>query len=278
MKNFAKGILSILFITFLLSAGVVLLLGTASWLFDMRFVTKQNRSELIDGDMSFNLLATAFLLFCAGAVWVLIDIKRVWGVVKSYPIISIISVGFIILVAIPVKQISDVYANGGPLPNAVTTRNHEQVKHLLATEEFDQEVLDRQLQRALNEGYLEIAATMIENGADIHWRSEHGTTLLDHATSFGKAESLQFLLEQGLDPNQISGSGSTPLSNLISNRQLHVRIPEDELEAQICEMVDLLLAAGADPTLGKSFGSNPIEAARRNGYDQVVQKLVSGQK
>jgi ankyrin repeat protein len=86
---------------------------------------------------------------------------------------------------------------------------------------------------AFARGHIDIARALIEQGADIHARSNSGFTPLLFATRHGDLEGVRFLLAQGADVNETARDGSSVLH--VATVRAHV------------ELAELLLARGADP-------------------------------
>jgi ankyrin repeat protein len=86
---------------------------------------------------------------------------------------------------------------------------------------------------AFARGHIDIARALIEQGADIHARSDSGFTPLLFAARHGDLEAVRLLLAQGADVNEMAEDGSSVLH--VATVRAHV------------ELAELLLARGADP-------------------------------
>lgn len=96
---------------------------------------------------------------------------------------------------------------------------------------------------------------LIEAGADASTRNRAGQTALFDAVAAQSAPALQALLEAGADPNLADASGARPL-----DQALHRRV----------ELVDMLLAKGADP----NNPNNPLVTATRYGKGPAALRLL----
>ncbi|WP_052848777.1 ankyrin repeat domain-containing protein [Streptomyces avicenniae] len=107
-----------------------------------------------------------------------------------------------------------------------------------------------------------IAAMLIDAGIDVDQATSHGQTPLSHAASRGTAEITRLLLATGrvaLDSHD--QDGLTPLH--YASRHGFV------------EPVELLLAAGADPGSRENFGFTPLHEAAENGHAEVARALLA---
>jgi uncharacterized protein len=112
-------------------------------------------------------------------------------------------------------------------------------------------------------GVLDRLTALLADGADPNAFSADGFTALHFAAFFGKPEAARLLLERGADVNP-RGRGwmtGTPLHSAASGRHVNV--------------VDILLAAGADPDARQSGGWTPLHAGAHNGDVATVALMVT---
>jgi ankyrin repeat protein len=83
---------------------------------------------------------------------------------------------------------------------------------------------------------VELFLYLVERGADLNISTRNKTTLL-HEAAFHSPAILEYLINKGVDVNAKDVHGSTPLHNAMSKKA-----------------VELLLAAGADPTVRDNEG------------------------
>ena len=110
-------------------------------------------------------------------------------------------------------------------------------------------------------GQLEIARYLAAKGANIHAPASNGTgyNALTAAVTAGRTETVQWLLEQGLDPNYHYGPAYTPLLSAAANG--HV------------EILKLLLVHGADPNATANDGKSALALATERNHPQAADLL-----
>lgn len=112
---------------------------------------------------------------------------------------------------------------------------------------------------------LPLVRTMVEAGADLGRRTRLGGVGLHAASEKGFVEIVEFLArETDVDVNHADLCGWTPLLDAIVL---------GEADALHAEIVRLLLAAGADPTLADRWGVSPLRHARGRGADAIAAQL-----
>src|SRR5687767_15916370 len=88
---------------------------------------------------------------------------------------------------------------------------------------------------------------VLKAGADIHATDKNGVTALHHAVRFRSPTAVRTLIERGANVNQrCRRSGSTPLHRAVTTTGAPGTAGKG---AEALEIVTLLLAAGADPTI-----------------------------
>ncbi|CAN0041563.1 unnamed protein product, partial [Laminaria digitata] len=117
--------------------------------------------------------------------------------------------------------------------------------------------------------HVDIVDFLLEQGADPDNPSSASITArspggrtLHFAASTGKAEIVRLLLKRS-DVNATDNAGYTPLMATCQSDHAHV------------EVVRLLLDAGADPTLAGKDGRNPLHLAARSDHMDLVDMLHS---
>lgn len=100
-------------------------------------------------------------------------------------------------------------------------------------------------------------ARAVEAGADVHAADKNGVTALHHAVRFRRPRTVQALIENGADVNRACRrNGSTPLHRAVIQTGAPGTAGKTE-EAR--EIVRLLLAAGADPSIANKAGKRPVD-------------------
>ncbi|MFB7141447.1 ankyrin repeat domain-containing protein [Gottfriedia sp. NPDC056225] len=101
----------------------------------------------------------------------------------------------------------------------------------------------------------------------IHNENEHGLTLLGIAAHYGQFEVVKTLVKNGAEINAISNS---KLSFIPKNTALHAAIAG----AKSKEVIDFLLANGADPNLCDREGHTPLHIAAFEGNTAIAELLL----
>ena len=113
---------------------------------------------------------------------------------------------------------------------------------------------------ARNEPSLDLLDALVEAGANVDHTSRTGITALTAACRHAESlPTVRRLLELGADPNLVPKNRVSGLMKAAGNR--------------VPEMVELLLAHGADPTYRGKAGESALDVARRRRSDAVVTLL-----
>lgn len=124
---------------------------------------------------------------------------------------------------------------------------------------------DNALSIAVAEKQEEIATFLINQGADYQIVDEVVGNLLMQAASMGSLPLVQLLLSKGMDVNATSGDRTALISALNHYRA----------EAENLEVIEVLLAAGADPNLGDYRGGTALTAGVYQGSLEAIFKLLA---
>ena len=128
----------------------------------------------------------------------------------------------------------------------------------------DQEVLDEALILAATNGHLEAARLIVAKGARIDGRAYEATPLL-RATFRNRVEMVDWLLDQGADPNATGWLGG----HAKGVTALHLAAA-DGLE----EIIERLQKAGANPSIKDDlYHSTPSGWARFHGHPDLAERL-----
>ena len=119
------------------------------------------------------------------------------------------------------------------------------------------------LHHAAARGYVEIAALLIEAGADLNAADEDLERPLHGAIRADEAPTAVLLLERGAEVDPRNAYERTPL--LLVAR-----------ETGDVDMAALLTEAGADVDARDRFGAPPIELAAWRGFEPLVDLLLDG--
>jgi uncharacterized protein len=111
---------------------------------------------------------------------------------------------------------------------------------------------------------------VLKAGAEVQAADKNGVTALHHAVRFRSPTAVKTLIEQCADINcACRRSGSTPLHRAVTSTGAPGTAGRHE-EAQ--QIIRLLLAAGADPSLTNKSGRTPADYAQ----DAATQALLTG--
>ena len=113
-------------------------------------------------------------------------------------------------------------------------------------------------------GYLEIVRLTLAAGADLKSTNRFGGTALIPACHYGHVETVRELLKTKIDVDHVNNLGWTAL--------LEAVILGDGGAAHT-EIVRLLLAAKASPSIADRDGVTPLQHAKRRGYREIAAML-----
>lgn len=124
---------------------------------------------------------------------------------------------------------------------------------------------------------LDSAEALLADGVDINLGHEPmGWTALHFMVEDGQIESAKWLLENGADPNQKDSSGRTPLFLAIDSEgdcggQEWVKSGKFPYPA---DMTALLLKHDAHPNVKDKSGKTPLHLARQYRHTRAVELLI----
>jgi len=109
---------------------------------------------------------------------------------------------------------------------------------------------------AAENGLTEIAALLIEQGAEVNDTDHFGNTALHLALAY--PDMIDLLLENGADLDAKNALGNTPLHLAVRDRRA----------------VEILLAAGAEVNVRNGLDKSPLHYAMRQGTSQYALSVV----
>lgn len=115
-------------------------------------------------------------------------------------------------------------------------------------------------------GHLEILELTLAHGADLASTNRFGGTALIPAAERGHVETVRRLIQAGVEVDHVNRLGWTALLEAII-------LGEGGPRQQ--QVVDLLVAAGADVNLPDGEGVSALAHARRMGFDAIAARLVA---
>ena len=114
---------------------------------------------------------------------------------------------------------------------------------------------------AIHQGDMDYIKDKIDSGINVNSTGPEGETMVTIAIWTEQPEVLQFLIEEGADPNQEDGNGQTPLEATLS------------AESRGVELLQVLIGAGVDVNARTSNQQKPlgavIEARHINREDRI---------
>jgi tankyrase len=110
---------------------------------------------------------------------------------------------------------------------------------------------------------------LLAAGSDVHATDKNGVTALHHAVRFRSPAAVATLIAHGANVNQACRrNGSTPLHRAVT--QTGAPGTAGRSDAAL-EIVRLLLAAGADPSIANKAGRTPADYVK----DDTIRSLLS---
>ena len=122
--------------------------------------------------------------------------------------------------------------------------------------------MNKEWKDATNQNDFEKARLLLENGADVNSKDEHGQTALMNAAHAGQVELVRLLIEMGADLNV---TAKYNLSALMLS-----------LIAHHTEVAQLLIDAGADVNIRSStdfHGKTALFLAENGGHSEIASLL-----
>ena len=193
--------------------------------------------------------------------------------------------------------------NMGALHDAVENQNYLELEKVINSENIDLNVMDFQARTALMmatemndpiaaellimagadvnikrnnqdspyllagaEGYNEILIMTLENGAKIEDTNRYGGTAIIPAAEKGHLDTVNILLDYGINPNHINNLGWTALMEAVllgNGSPIYV------------EIIRALIARGADPNIPDNKGIRALQYAQERGFSEIVNLLES---
>ena len=164
-----------------------------------------------------------------------------------------------------------------PLIEAASKGNLEQVKALIS-KGADPNHMDDSGKSALHiaaeEGQKDVLAYLLDHKANINLQDKKfQETALTEAAQFGRLEVVKLLLDRGAAVDLKGKFGGTALSAVVNNVGVASRKTS---EAQVYEIIRLLLAHGANPNSQQNSGETMLHMPAYANEVKIVSVLVQG--
>jgi uncharacterized protein len=150
------------------------------------------------------------------------------------------------------------------------------------------EEMNSALVKAVKEGNLDQAGSLIDHGGDVNAQDDQGSSLLLLATKLGNEKLVDLLLQRGADRSRKDKDGFTPLGRACEAANVkiaEVLLTGDESKGastlfEACEKgrtlcVRLMVEHGADMNARNAQGATPLMVAAGNGHEPLVEWLLS---
>ena len=111
---------------------------------------------------------------------------------------------------------------------------------------------------------------LLKAGADVNAADKNGVTALHHAVRFRGPIAIRTLIEHGANVNQVCRrSGSTPLHRAVTTTGAPGTAGKHQ---EAVEIIRLLIAAGADPSIVNKSGKNPADYVNDDAIKSLLKK------
>lgn len=111
---------------------------------------------------------------------------------------------------------------------------------------------------------LKLIQYLLDQGANPNLGDFEGDTALHRSIIAGHYQQMKILLEHGADPNIQNDSGTTPLIYAVLLEPLPLRL----------RYVSCLLKYGANPNIRDDHNFTAIDYAKERNYEKIVQILI----
>src|SRR2546427_12874238 len=113
----------------------------------------------------------------------------------------------------------------------------------------------------------------LKGGADIHATDKNGVTALHHAVRFRSPAAVKTLIERGANVNQACRrNGSTPLHRAVTQTGAPGTAGRGNAAKEI---IGLLLAAGADPSIKNKIGKKPVDYVKDDELPSLLGRCLA---
>lgn len=241
---------------------------------DVNQISSFDTSLLINAIMS-GRSKSAEILVKSGADLSIHGYKRLEGNLSIYwdwtPLMCAAYKGYEPLVKLMVSNKADVKATGWSkdektLETAADVAAYSgQLKILQFLQKKGASLSAGTLFQVISAGHFEVAKYLLDKEKNINQTGPYGKTLLMEAAWWGHKDIVKYLLDRGADPNIVGPNGYTALGEAAGNA-----FERDEKQR---EVIELLVAAGADVNLSARFKMTPLMRAVEANHRKVAEFL-----
>ncbi|KAK8000508.1 hypothetical protein PG990_013108 [Apiospora arundinis] len=177
---------------------------------------------------------------------------------------------------------------------AIINRHNEAAKVLLghSSTAFGPGRMNKAMILAAEAGNAEAVKILLDNGAEIDWKDDQGSSALDFAVPEGKEEVVRLLLQRGANFNSTDHYGNVALHWAISRPSIARLLLEEGACANVAnhkkctplhwsihenqiEVLKLLIKFGAEINASDQNGVTGLHAASLNGNEAIVKILLA---
>ena len=158
------------------------------------------------------------------------------------------------------------------------SEGHENIVRLLIDQGADPSALSKEgstpLQFAVLGGHRSVAIFLTAKGIGATGASG-GTEAMARAAREIAPESVRLLLDKGVAVDSLDRRGWTPLQGALYQREWTGSEFDQAQQRQQCEVVELLLARGANMEVSGKDGNRPLHTAAMFGFAEIAELLLA---
>lgn len=254
MKDLLKGF------AYLMGASTLLIgcMGTLNIIFNQDWGIRSGAEVLPLPKHPFELLALVLFLFVvAGLIYLCGSAGDIIKRIRKNALASLGIIAALTFVLIVGGNFGLTLLMGGPVQRAVEMGNTEKVSALMQSNTYEPAALSKPLYFALKQSDYVMTDALVTAGAEVNHidDGDFETPLLISSVFHFELAAIQFLLENGADPNLQDNMGRTAMIVALNYRE----------EEEILPVVEMLYAAGGDVSIEADNGDTvSVIAARKN--------------
>ncbi len=235
----------------------------------------------------------------------IVSILFLCGIITAGSIVNLVEKGELEAVIKLVKKDKSLLTakneRGRSLIHIASAKGHLDIVKFLVENEADVDLMEkshnlRPLHFASRYGHLKVVMFLLEKGADLHAREKDNETALSYAVSSPSLETVKFLVDKGLDVNDMKSKrkvppvyyavawneGNTDIVEYLISKGAVVKGTEEGgwnlLHSAVWKgkgkMIDLLVKGGISPDSKSETGVTPLHNASSHGNLEAVIALL----